>query len=543
MALTTALRGHSAGLRRRELLWLTVAPLAAVAAVAVGMHLAGMVGGDTAAHVYKTGLVRHHQSIVWDNYWYGGSYSIITYGPVYYWLAQYVPGTVIAVVAAGLLPLLFFLYMRRVYGVTRYLPTAVLAVVLAAYLENGQDPFLLALALTMLGLVLVAYRRPALAALLVGVGLFTNPLAFVVGAMFLIADFITRPPLRRTLLWFAVWFAPWLLARTGLALLFDQRATYLDQVGQLIKYVAFALVGWGLARWSRDPQRRSLQVLFAVFAAACVLSFLVPHNPLGNNVGRFFFVFGLPLLLCVRRVRVPLVVIPLALAVAYLQLNTSVSAFLHTSDFGAARAPFFSSALAFAATHADPDHRIHVVAMWKHGEARFFPEAGLAITRGWYRQADALHNDLFYTDYSAAQYVAWLRDMGVEYVFVPNAKLDPWSMREPAILAGSPQFTVVFRDQRWTVYRLLAAEPLVTAVSAGGQAEVTAMGHASLSIRVQSPGTYAVKVTWSPYWRVTAGDGALSRGPDDLLVLQAREAGDYVLTIDAGLRAVLQRLF
>jgi hypothetical protein len=52
-----------------------------------------------------------------------------------------------------------------------------------------------------------------------------------------------------------------------------------------------------------------------------------------------------------------------------------------------------------------------------------------------------------------------------------------------------------------------------------------------------------VKVTWSPYWRVTAGNGALSRGPDDLLVLQAREAGDYVLTIDAGLRAVLQRLF
>jgi hypothetical protein len=270
---------------------------------------------------------------------------------------------------------------------------------------------------------------------------------------------------------------------------------------------------------------------------------LVPHNPLGNNVGRFFFVFGLPLLLCVRRVRVPLVVVPLAVAVAWLQLNTSVSAFVHTSDFAAGRAPFFSTALAFAAAHADPDYRIHVVAMWKHGEARFFPEAGLAITRGWYRQADALHNDLFYRDYTEAQYVAWLREMGVEYVFVPNAKLDPWSVREPAILAGSPQFTVVFHDEHWTVYRLLAAEPLVTAVDRGGQAEVTALDHASLTIRVRSAGAYEVKVTWSPYWRVTAGDGALSRGSDDFMVLQARAAGDYVLTIDAGLRAVLQRLF
>ena len=543
MALTPAASGDRAGLRRGELLLLAAVPLAAVAAVAVGMHLAGMVGGDTAAHAYKTALMRQHQSIVWDDYWYGGSYGIITYGPVYYWLAQYVPGTVIAVVSAGLLPLLFYLYMRRVYGVTGYLPAAALTVVLAAYLENGQDPFLLALALTMLGLVLVAYRRPALAALPVGVGLFTNPLAFVVGTVFLIADLIARPPQRRTLLLFAAWFAPWLLARAGLALLFDQRATYLDQAGQMIKYVAFALVGLGLAQWSRDPQRRPLQVLFAVFGGVCAVTFLVPHNPLGNNVGRFFFVFGLPLLLCVRRVRVPLLVIPLAVVVGYVQLNTAVSAFVHTSDFAAGRAPFFSSALAFATAHADPDYRIHVVALWKHGEARFFPQAGLAITRGWYRQADALHNDLFYTDYTEAQYVAWLREMGVEYVFVPNAKLDPWSRREPAILAGSPQFTVVFHDPDWTVYRLLAAEPLVTAVDGDGQAEVTALGHASLQIHVQAPGAYEVKVTWSPYWRVAAGDGALSRGPDDFMVLQAREAGDYMLTIDAGLRAVLQRLF
>ena len=99
MALTPAPCGDHAGLRRVELLWLAIVPLAVVAAVAVGMHLAGMVGGDTAAHVYKTELVRHHQSIVWDNDWYGGSYSIITYGPVYYWLAQYVPGSVIAVVS------------------------------------------------------------------------------------------------------------------------------------------------------------------------------------------------------------------------------------------------------------------------------------------------------------------------------------------------------------------------------------------------------------------------------------------------------------
>jgi len=286
MALTTVLRGHSAGLRRRELLWLTVAPLAAVAAVAVGMHLAGMVGGDTAAHVYKTELVRHHQSIVWDNYWYGGSYSIITYGPVYYWLAQYVPGAVIAVVAAGLLPLLFFLYMRRVYGVTGYLPTAVLAVVLAAYLEKRPGPVPAGLGADHVracagGLQAAGARRPA------GGRRAVHQSARLCGRRHVPDRRLHHPAATAPHAAVVRRLARALAARphrSGAALRPARHVSRSTRAAHQVRCLRFGRLG--LARWSRDPQRRSLQVLFAVFAAACVLSFLVPHNPLGNNVGR-----------------------------------------------------------------------------------------------------------------------------------------------------------------------------------------------------------------------------------------------------------------
>ena len=67
-----------------------------------------------------------------------------------------------------------------------------------------------------------------------------------------------------------------------------------------------------------------------------------------------------------------------------------------------------------------------MVALANHWEAYYFPLDGYAITRGWYRQSDALHNELLnQPSFSAAQYVDLAAcDMGVKYVFLPHAPLD-----------------------------------------------------------------------------------------------------------------------
>ena len=68
-------------------------------------------------------------------------------------------------------------------------------------------------------------------------------------------------------------------------------------------YLGFALVGLALAGVNAVHPRRPFVVLFLVYAAVCVGSFVTPGSPLGNNIGRFFMVFGLPLLLLLRHTR------------------------------------------------------------------------------------------------------------------------------------------------------------------------------------------------------------------------------------------------
>jgi hypothetical protein len=522
------------------LLALGLAPPLLLAAVSLAMHAAGLSGVDAAAHAYKIDQLRRGLgAIFWDSSWYGGTYSAIDYGPFYYLCALVVPGIVLVVVAAGSLPLLTHLYLRRAYGVTGYLPPVALTVVLCLYLSNGQDPFVFGLALMMGALVLLAHRRPALAALAAGLALFSNPLALVVGGVFLVADFIARPELRRPYLVFLAWLAPFLVARGALSVVFSERAAYFDDVDQIVRPLAFALAGAGLAWVSQKESRRHFITLFLTYAVVCVLALAVRPLPLGNNVNRFFMVFAVPLLLATGLPRPPatrrLPFLGLALVVvglsAWQQLATPAGHMFFPPSPQAADAAFFAPALQWAGAHRDRQHRLHVVALNKHWEAFYFPRAGYAITRGWYRQEDAVHNALFLPPiYDEGRYVAWLRSMGVRYVFLPHAPLDFTSKGEPAILAGSPDFTVAAQLKSWTVYELRRPGPLFgPAPGTTGEARVLALDHRSARLQVAGAGTYVLKVTWSPFWRLRVGIGSLSRAGGDWILLHADAAGTYTL--------------
>ena len=50
-------------------------------------------------------------------------------------------------------------------------------------------------------------------------------------------------------------------------------------------------------------------------------------------------------------------------------------------------------------------------------------------------------------------------------------------------------------------------------------------------MRVSAPGAYVVKVSYSPYWRVVAGAGTLTRERRDFIVLHARTAGEFELRV------------
>lgn len=522
---------------RRGILCLWLATTVVVAVVAVLMQWGSVPGWDDAAHAYKVLLLRDGQSVFWDTYWYGGSYGAVTYGFIFYWLAQYVPGTVIVVLASGTIPVLYYIYQRWMWKIDDPWPAWTLMVIVGFYQAHGQDPFLLALALTLAGLVLIALRHPWWAALPVAIGVFTNPMGLAVGATFMVADFIARPERRRQYLYFFAAVAPAVALRVALGWAFTEPGSYLNETSQLMVFLSFALIGIALAGSNGVHARRPFVILFLTYAIICVISFVMPGSPLGNNTGRFFMVFGLPLLFTLRHPRlshrfvgVTLAIVSIALF-TILQLSTATNHFINREERPQTTRAYFAPALAAAARLCDKDHRVHVVAPRRHWEALYFPEAGFPITRGWYRQADAIHNSLFYTAYDASEYIAWLRSMGVRYVFSPDTLLDPWSEREARILTTSSEFELVERAGDWSVYRLRDAEPLLVGLT-DGSGHVDRYAHQSITFTVDQPGEYLLKVTWTPYWVLEGGEGSLRSTTDRFVRLDLSRAGAYTLRFE-----------
>ena len=529
---------------RRGLLTLWLVTTAAVALVTLLMELGGVPGWDDAAHAYKVHLLRDGDSVFWDTYWYGGGYGAITYGFVFYWLAQYVSGALIVILVAGSIPVSFYLYVRDLWGIDDVWPAWGFALVMTLYLAHGQDPFVLALALTLAGLALLARRRPLWAALPVALGIFANPMGLVVVAPFVLTDLIVRPAARRRYALFAAALAPAVLVRFAIGLGFSEPGAYLNETSQLMVFLGFALVGVALAGVNAVHPRRPFIVLFLVYAGLCVGSFITPGSPIGNNSGRFFMVFGLPLLLLLRHTRLrrpfrygDLAIIPIVLF-ALLQFGTATSHFLNTVERPQTTRAFFAPALDAAGDLYDPNYRFHVVALRRHWEALYFPEAGYPITRGWYRQADAIHNGLFYTPYDAAEYAAWLRSMGVEYIFSPVVgPLDPWSRREARLLESSPRLRLRRAGRR--LAHLPAARrrahPGPGSRRAGGgrgapgEGTISFFGHERIMFSVTRPGTYWLKVTSSPYWVLEGGPGTVVPRTDRFMDLRLRRAGAYTL--------------
>jgi len=522
-------------------LWLTTA--AATAVVMLLMYRGGIPGWDDAAHLYKIWLLRKGESIFWDSYWYGGGYGAITYGFVYYWLAQYIPGALFVIVSSATIPVCFYLYMRRVWRCDDVWPAWSLSLTMALYFAHGQAPFVFALALSMVALALFAGGHPLWAVLPFSISIFSNPMGIVVVFPFMLADFLARPEVRRRCLLCAVALAPAALVRLGFGRAFSEPGYYYFETAQLLVFLAFAFVGLGLAGVNTVHPRRPLVILFLTYAGLCLISFALPGSPLGSNTGRFFMVFGGALIILLRhtRLRRPWAglepaIIPV-IVFFMLQYGTAIDHFIRTEERPQTERSFFAPALAAAQDLYEPNHRIHVVALRRYWEAFYFPEAGYPITRGWYRQADAIHNGFFYTTYQGSEYVRWLRDMGAEYIFLPldtplDTPLEMRSRREAQFLDGMSDFELIREIGTWRIYRLRAAEPLLVAgTERSAETEpgaITAFDHQRIDFSVTRPGSYLLKVTASPYW-VLDGPGTVRTRSDHFMDLELREAGAYRL--------------
>ena len=93
-----------------------ILPAAAAGFLAGVLVWLGPPGSDLAAHVYQRALYLDHGFVLWNNFWYAGRYSFVTYSVLYYPLAALIGIKLLAVLTVASSVIAFAAVVRREWG-------------------------------------------------------------------------------------------------------------------------------------------------------------------------------------------------------------------------------------------------------------------------------------------------------------------------------------------------------------------------------------------------------------------------------------------
>jgi len=497
------------------------ASLSALAAAGVAALLAwlGPPGSDLAAHAYQRTLFLEHGFTLWNNYWYAGRYSFVSYSVLYYPLAALLGIRLLAMATIALAALAFAVVLWREWGPTARWSSRTFAVVWAGIVLSAAFPFALGVALALLAIWALqagARWRFAILALLT---LAASAVAFLLLAVVLAGVALARrASLPRN------WFAIGAIAVAGAAQLvvwrlFPGGGRYPFSLAELGAGVLFCVLGLVLT-WRVEPAR-VLRFVFAVYLAACIVSYLVP-SALGENIARLRYA-AIPLavlVLSLRRWRpLSLALATLALAVSW-NLSPLASSFAKgRSDVSAHRAAW-TPAIGFLRAHLEPAYRVEAVDTAAHSPAEYLATADIPLARGWFRQDDFPQNEVLYSKLGPRAYLHWLRTLGVRYVVLAHAPPDYSARAEAALVrSGRVGLRPVFHSRRLTIYAVPGPRPIVTGP---GSPSLLALTQSRIAVAVHRRGNYRIAVRWTPYWH--ASSGCLTKGADGMLRLSTPRA-------------------
>jgi hypothetical protein len=502
-----------------------IEPLAAVAgagALAALLVWLGPQGTDLAAHAYQRALYLHHGFLLWNNFWYAGRYSFVTYSVLYYPLAALLGIRMLAVLTVVLAVAAFAAVARREWGLRSRWSIRVFAVAWAALVVSAAFPFMLGCAFALLALWALQHERRAWFAGLALCAIGASPLAFVLLVVVLVGIALAR---RRDAPAFAAPAAA-VAAIAGVEVLlqrmFPAHGNFPFSLAEFAAATTFCLLGLALT-W-RVAEARALRWIFAAYLAACTASFVV-SSPIGENIARLRFVAApiAVLILSLRDWRPRFVCVGvLALAVSW-NVTPLAASFVHSYNDPAAHAAYWAPATRFLETHLRPGYRVEAVDTENHWPADFLARANIPLVRGWFRQEDFPQNSVLYGPLGPGAYVQWLRKLGVRYVVLTSRPPDYSSRDEARLLAsGRTGLRVAFATPNVRIYAVPSPRPLVSP-----PARVRRLGYTTIALAVPRRGTYRLAVTYTPYWETRTA--CLSRTADGMTRLFVRRPGLVLL--------------
>jgi hypothetical protein len=482
---------------------------AALLAIAASLALAllGPPGGDQAAHLYLTEAWREHGWQLWDNFWYSGRYAQVNYSLLFYPLAALVGTTTVVVAACAGAAGAFAALLRRRWPAIATGPAIAFALLVPLGVVAGTYPFLLGLALALASLVALAAGRTLLALAGVLATAAAHPLALAFLLVVLLAVAVSTPGWwrRRANLVLAAGVAG-VAGIQGLLLrgFASDDAHYPFDPKDALAIAGFCAAGL-LLTWRLSDQR-PLRALFVGYAALGALAFAV-SSPVGGNAMRLLLLMGAPLLLlplAARRFRPRAIAAVVLCGVLGWQGLVAAAGWRTAAGARAQHEDYWYPVIAFLEQHADPNHRVQVVATADNWEAFYLAKRGVPLARGWFRQDDFPANEILYEEpLTASRYRTWLRRVGVRYVLSHRDPLDYSAENEAKLLrSGASGLSQVARVGGWTIYEVPRATPIAT--PADGIA-VLSLSSSSVTLRARQAGVYRLRLRYTPYWRVERG--------------------------------------
>jgi hypothetical protein len=505
---------------------------AALTAAFAGLVLAvGPAPGDAPVHLYRTFLVRDG-ALVWDNFWYSGTYPLASYSLLYYLPAALVGNLPLVFAAAVASTVLFSSIALREWGSAALWPSRIFGVLAAAPLFTGLYAYTLGFVAMLATLKLLQLRRLWLAGIVAALTVGFSPLAFAFLCLIVGSYAVSRRRIARRHLWFGVALGLAAAIEVAALLLFPGAGGGVYPFHWIDFVAVLGVTTLGLLVAQRARGAGPLVAFYALWGLGSVVVYIVP-TPLGDNWTRLSaFVFPVMLLTASLAGFQPRRLVVLALAAAF-AFNLVPYALLVPSRLGndTQQASFWRPAIGFLRQHDRPGFRVEVVPTAEHWEAYWIPKSGFPLARGWYRQLDVADNPTLYAKHlDATAYRHWLRSAAVRYVLLSTtAPLDWEGGPQEARLLRSPGsgLKAVFRSRDWTIYELPHATPLLTGPASP---VITSFGHTAIRGQVFAAGRYLVRAHYSPYLRLQGG-GCVAPGPDKMTYLDLTGPQRFALSV------------
>ena len=506
-------------------------------ALAAALAWLGPPGSDLAAHAYQRTVFLQHGFELWNNFWYAGRYSFVTYSVAYYPLAALLGIKLLAVATIATAALAFTFVLGRQWGTTARWSSRSFAVVWAGLVLSAAFPFALGIAFALLALWSLQARRHWRFAALAALTLAASPVAFLLLALLLAGMGLSQLSEYRRY----VWPAAAILGAGAVELVlwraFPGGGRYPFSLAELVPALIFsglgAYVTWGVER------ARLLRPFFVVYAVACLTVFFVP-SAIGENIARMRYA-AIPLAVLTLSLRGwrPLLVSAVAMALA-ISWNVSplAASYAKGSADSASDAEEWQPAIEFLKAHLGPGYRVEAVDTTGHWAAVYLPKAGIPLARGWFRQDDFPDNKVLYDELGGRAYRAWLRSLGVRYVVYWRAPVD-YSARgeERLLVSGRSGLKPVLGTSRLMIYELPGARPILTGPA---PSRVLALTQSRVDMEISRAGVYRLAVRYSPYWK--SSGGCVLEGKDGMVLLALPRAGRVRLTFSVDAKRALHAL-